>query len=113
MVEKSAVENQEAAEKNWGVYMIEASDGSLYTGITTDIQRRWSEHAGGKKGAKYFRGRSPKALVYFESGFCRSEATKLEAAIKKLNKPGKLRLIAMPKNEVEQIAWLQKDGGDA
>lgn len=106
MVEKSAAEDQIDAEKNWSVYMIEACDSTLYTGITTDMQRRWSEHSQGKRGAKYFRGRTPKALVYFETGFCRSEATKLELAIKKLNKPSKLRLIASTKNAVDQLNWL-------
>lgn len=106
MVEKSAVEEQSEAEKNWSVYMIEACDSSLYTGITTDMKRRWIEHSEGKKGAKYFRGRKPKALVYIETGYCRSEATKLEVAIKKLNKTSKLRLIASAKNAVDQLNWL-------
>ena len=50
----------------WYVYIVRASDQSLYTGITTDLERRLSEHQSGKAGAKYFRGRSAIEMVYSE-----------------------------------------------
>jgi putative endonuclease len=80
----------------WHVYIILCSDASLYTGITTDIDRRFAEHAnlsGAGKGAKYFRGRSPKEIIYSESGHTRSTASQREATLKKLSREQKLRLI--------------------
>ena len=90
----------------WYVYMIQASDGSLYTGITTDVDRRFQEHLGGneggklgekkgaKKGAKYFQGRKPEKVVYTEQGHDRSSASKREAEIKRLRREQKLALVA-------------------
>ncbi|MDH3979180.1 MAG: GIY-YIG nuclease family protein [Gammaproteobacteria bacterium] len=77
---------------DWQVYIILCTDNSLYTGITNDIERRLSQH-GGKQGAKYFRGRKPKQLVYLEAGHTRSSASRREADIKKLGRVEKLRLI--------------------
>ena len=84
---------------NWQVYIIVCTDNSLYTGITTDIKRRFREHAG-VQGAKYFRGRTPDKVVYLEGGHSRSTASKREAAIKKLLRADKLRLIASNSNEL-------------
>ncbi|MBT3710658.1 MAG: GIY-YIG nuclease family protein [Gammaproteobacteria bacterium] len=78
---------------HWFVYMIEADDGALYTGVTTDVERRFSEHCQGRKGAKYFRGRQPVAVVYQETGHTRSSACQREAEIKKLKREQKQRLI--------------------
>ncbi len=80
---------------NWQVYIILCSDDSLYTGITTDVERRFAQHAAGT-GAKYFRGRSPRRLVYLESGHDRSSAGRREAEIKKLRPGDKRQLIATP-----------------
>ncbi len=77
----------------WYVYIIQATDGSLYTGITTDIQRRFNEHLSSKQGAKYFQGRTPQKIVYAEDGHDRSSASKREAEIKKLRREQKLLLI--------------------
>jgi len=79
---------------NWQVYIILCSDDSLYTGITTDVDRRFSEHLDGT-GAKYFRGRSPRQLVYLETGHNRSSASRREAEIKRLRPVDKRRLIAV------------------
>ncbi len=79
--------------KTWFVYIIHCTDDSLYTGITTDIERRYKQH-GLQRGAKYFRGRQPKKLVYQENGHNRSSASKREIAIKKLSRANKLQLIA-------------------
>ena len=77
----------------WYVYIIRATDQSLYTGITTDVQRRFAEHQSGRAGAKYFRGRSPEEIVMVESGHDRSSASIREAQIKKLTREQKLELI--------------------
>ena len=78
----------------WYVYMIEVSDGSLYTGITTDVARRFREHRGSSRGAKYFRGRSPRALKYVEPQVDRSAASKREYEIKRLSATAKRALVA-------------------
>jgi putative endonuclease len=74
------------------VYVIEAGDGTLYTGITTDLARRWQQHASGR-GARYLRGRELRAVVFAEAGHDRASASRREAAIKKLSRPEKLALI--------------------
>lgn len=81
-----------ADSDNWSVYIILASDNTYYTGITTDMERRWLQHSN-NKGAKYFRGRSPVKVVYREEGFNRSTASIREAAIKKLSRKQKQQLI--------------------
>ena len=76
-------------EKTWWVYMIRTHNGQLYTGITTDIQRRWQQHLSGKGGARYFRTNKPQAVCFLEQHSDRSSASKREAAIKKLSKTEK------------------------
>ena len=78
----------------WFVYMIEASDGSLYTGITTDVQRRFKEHCSPEKGARFFRGRQPVKVVYTETHPDRSSALRREFAIKSLSRNEKIGLIS-------------------
>ena len=78
---------------NWQVYIILCSDNSLYTGITTDCERRFRHHAEGR-GAKYFRGRQPVQVVYLEHGHCRSSATRREAQIKAMDRADKELLVA-------------------
>ena len=83
------------ASTPWFVYIIESSDGLLYTGITTDVERRFREHQGllGKgKGAKFFRGRRPEAIVYTEAQSNRSDASRREAEIKKMSVSAKKAL---------------------
>lgn len=82
------------ARPGWQVYIILGDDGRLYTGITTDIERRWREHTQGPKGARYFRGRRPERLCYLESHPDRSSASRREYAIKQLNRREKEQLIA-------------------
>lgn len=77
----------------WHVYLIRCADGSLYTGITTDIARRLAEHRAGK-GAKYLKGRGPLALAYSRPIGDRATASREEARIKKLSKLQKEGLIA-------------------
>lgn len=80
------------SDSAWWVYIIECDDGALYTGITTDLLRRWSQHNQGQ-GAKYFRTRKPKAFVYQEACSNRSEASRREYQIKQLSRKEKLCLI--------------------
>jgi putative endonuclease len=80
--------------RNWSLYIIEASDASLYTGITTDVERRFAEHLEGPRGARYFNGRNPLRVIYREDGHSRSSASRREAEIKKLSRRAKQRLIA-------------------
>ncbi len=84
---------------NWQVYIILCTDDSLYTGITIDVARRFNQHAD-RQGAKYFRGRQPKQLVYVEIGHDRSSASKREIAIKKLARLEKLQLLVSDSNKV-------------
>jgi putative endonuclease len=78
--------------KPWSVYMIECDDGTLYTGVSTDVERRFQEHLDGGRGAKYFAGRKPVGIVFREDGHTRSSACQREAAIKKLSREKKLTL---------------------
>lgn len=77
----------------WYVYIIRASDERLYTGITTDVERRFGEHHDPRKGARFFRGRKPEEVVHTERHPDRSSALQREAFIKKLSRKLKLELI--------------------
>lgn len=79
-------------DKDWFVYILECADGTLYTGITNDLERRIAVHNGGK-GAKYTRGRGPVILRYFEILKGRSRATVRESEIKTMCKKDKLLLV--------------------
>lgn len=83
--------------------MILCTDNSLYTGITNDVARRFTQHAD-RQGAKYFRGRQPKQLVYVETGHDRSSAGKREIAIKKLPRFEKLQLLESENNKVDNFS---------
>jgi putative endonuclease len=79
---------------DWYVYILRCVDDSLYTGITTDVQRRLQEH-NSKDGsaARYTRSRQPVALVYQETASSRSEATRREMEIKAMDRAAKELLI--------------------
>lgn len=99
-----------SAESPWWVYIIRARSGKLYTGITTDVERRLGEHDdGGLKGARFFRGDPPQALVYREAADNRSAASRREAAIKALSRDAKLALIAGAQNE-PAVKGVSRDG---
>lgn len=78
----------------WWVYIVECSDKSMYTGITTDTDRRVMEHNTSTKGAKYTRSKRPVSLVYKEHCENRSIASKREYEIKKLKRADKLLLVS-------------------
>jgi putative endonuclease len=76
----------------WIVYMLHCADNTLYTGITTDMERRLAMHSNGT-GAKYTRGRTPLKLIYTEAHETQSQALKRERNIKALSRSQKLQLI--------------------
>lgn len=80
--------------REWTVYIVRCDDGSLYTGVTTEPDRRLAEHGGSGRGARYFNGRRPLRIEYREPHHTRSSACRREAEIKKLSRAGKLRLIS-------------------
>ena len=80
-------------ENTWHLYILRCGDGTLYTGITTDVEKRFEAHQSGK-GAKYTRGRGPLELVYRETCGTHSDALKREIQIKRLNREQKQALIA-------------------
>jgi predicted GIY-YIG superfamily endonuclease len=77
---------------SWTVYVLRCGDGSLYTGITNDLSRRLRAHGAGRA-SRYTRTRRPVRLVYRERRPTRSAALKREAAIKRLSRAAKLRLV--------------------
>jgi putative endonuclease len=78
----------------WHVYMIRTARGQLYTGISTDVQRRLAEHEQGRAGAKSLRGKGPLALVWQCEANDRSHASQLEYRIKQLSRQDKERLVS-------------------
>lgn len=83
-------------ENIWYLYILRCKDGTLYTGITTDVEKRFEAHRSGK-GAKYTRGRAPLELVYREQCGTHSDALKRELAVKALTREQKQALIASDK----------------
>jgi predicted GIY-YIG superfamily endonuclease len=90
---KSSVGLPAVTTGRWLIYILRCSDGSLYTGITNDLPKRLKAHAAGRA-SKYTRSRLPVKLAYSEPQKSKSVALKREAAIKRLTRPAKLRLIA-------------------
>lgn len=83
---------------DWRIYMVLCADGTLYTGITTDIERRLAQHNGIKKGgARYTRCRRPVELVWAERCDDRSGASRREYQVKRLSRQEKLTLISLNK----------------
>ena len=87
-------------EQMWYLYILRCRDGSLYTGISTDVEKRFEAHQAGR-GAKYTRGRGPLELVYRENCGDHSGALKRELEMKKLPRERKLRLIEEYENGTE------------
>jgi putative endonuclease len=102
-------ENEEAAQ--WSLYLICTAQASLYTGVTTDVQRRFAEHENRdnkNKGAKALRGKGPLKLVFKIVVGNRSDALKLEYKVKQLSRTDKQRLISRTSKLEELITWLQE-----
>ena len=83
-----------APVKTWWVYMVRAQNGNLYTGISTDPERRFQQHASGKGGARFFHSSPAQALVWRLRCADPSAALRREIALKKLTKKTKEALIA-------------------
>lgn len=76
------------------VYLLRCKDGTFYTGVTTDMNRRLKEHNSSTRGAKYTKSRRPVTLVYQEISASRSEAQKREYVLRHLSRAEKMRLAA-------------------
>ena len=98
------------SSNDWFVYMIRTNDAQVYTGITTDMARRWREHASGKTGARYFRGRKLVQLCYLEAEHNRSSASQREYAIKSLSPSAKRQLIAGQLAQTQALIILHQLG---
>lgn len=81
-----------SGKSKWFVYILKCGDGSLYTGITNDIKKRFEAHKSGK-GSKYVRSRKAKKIVHVETFKSKSKAMKREVAIKGLSRQEKLQLL--------------------
>ena len=77
----------------WVVYMVRCNDGTLYTGITNDLDRRIAAHNSARDGARYTRARQPVQLVYAKAAGSQSVAARLEYQIKKMTRAGKKQLV--------------------
>jgi putative endonuclease len=83
--------------RDWYLYMLRCRDGTLYTGITTDVERRLAEHRrSGSPGSKYLKGRAPLTLMLKEKVGDRRMALKAENMVKRLSKAQKEKIIAIP-----------------
>jgi len=81
------------SDKPWFLYVAQCSDGTLYTGVTTDVSRRIHEHNTGSRGAKYTKTRRPVKLIYWIDFENRSTAQKAECRFKKLTHAQKEKAI--------------------
>jgi predicted GIY-YIG superfamily endonuclease len=98
-----------ASSDKWLVYIVRCADGSLYTGITKDVNRRCQQHNAGTA-SRYTRSRCPVRLVYHEGHPSQSSALKREAAIKVMTRRGKLTMIQKrkkPSKGRHEIAHLE------
>ncbi|MED5462722.1 MAG: GIY-YIG nuclease family protein [Pseudomonadota bacterium] len=100
------------AEPAYSIYLVRCCDGSLYTGIATDVARRLKEHEASSRGAKFLRGKGPLTLVYTREIGDRSAATKVENAIKRLprhQKQDEATLSARITSVLSDIAAVSKE----
>lgn len=89
----------------WRLYILRTAGGMLYTGITNDVARRFSQHQQGK-GAKALRGKGPLELLFHCEAGDRSLASKLEYQVKQLKRHEKIRLVEHQPESLD--AWLQR-----
>ena len=104
-----AEENEEAAK--WSLYLVRTAEGSLYTGVSTDVERRLSEHENKdkkNKGAKALRWKGPLTMVFKIVVGNKSDALMLEYKIKQLSRIDKERLISCTTELEELKTWLQR-----
>jgi putative endonuclease len=89
----------------WSLYLVRCRDGSLYTGITTDVERRFAAHCNGT-GAKYLRGKGPLTLEFSCEIGDKSAALRLEHLVKRLGKEQKEAIVRKPETDVESLLAL-------
>ena len=94
-------------ESQWYLYVLRCGDGTLYTGITTDVEKRFAAHQEGK-GAKYTRGRGPLEILYREACASHSEALKREYAFKQLPREQKLSFLQQAEKNGKMTNCLDK-----
>jgi len=83
------------SSSDWHIYLVRSADGRLYTGISTDVPRRFAEHsAASGRGARALRGKGPLQLVYHDRVGDRAVALRLEHRLKRLPKAGKESIVA-------------------
>ncbi|MGI9204131.1 MAG: GIY-YIG nuclease family protein [Woeseiaceae bacterium] len=91
----------------YSVYLVRCCDGSLYTGIATDVARRVTEHQDSKRGARFLRGKGPLTLVYQREIGNRSLASKIESRVKRLPKAEKTNVELLSKRIGSFVAQLE------
>ena len=94
----------------FSLYIVRCADGSLYTGIATDVEKRIAEHRAGLRGAKYLRGKGPLEIVFAEPAGDRAAASRLEYRVKRMTREQKLELIA-GERALEELLGDQVVGG--
>ena len=99
---RNALPGNESIVTTWSVYLLRCADGSIYTGIATDVSRRLAEHEDSEKGAKYLRGRGPLELVFHQEIGDRSLALRIEHRIKRLPKDCKEDVARLP-DRIEKL----------
>lgn len=91
---EASIDTAETRVHSWHVYIVATAAGLLYTGISTDPERRLREHETGRKGARSLRGKGPLQIVFTAPAADRSAASILEARIKRLSRAQKLQLVS-------------------
>lgn len=105
-----AMTSQNGQATRWSLYLIRTGEGSLYTGVSTDVQRRLAEHENRdrkNRGAKALRGKGPLELVFNIVVGGRSAALKMEYRVKQLSRIEKEQLISSTLKIEELETWLQ------
>ena len=95
------------SDRVWFLYLVRTGQGSLYTGITIDVMKRFAEHEQGKKGAKYLRANGPLQLVYSVELGSRSLASKAEYRLKRLAKSQKESIVKKSLTRAELLQRLK------
>ncbi|WP_353667815.1 GIY-YIG nuclease family protein [Marinomonas sp. THO17] len=107
MTDSNQMKVMDKAESVWSLYIIKTRLNTLYTGISTDVGRRFKEHSGdSKKGARYLRGKGPLELVWQHRVDSKSQALMIENRIKKLNRQQKQNLIA---GKIDPLSLLSEE----
>lgn len=94
------------ASSNWSLYLVRCADGSLYTGISTDVERRLREHSSGARGAKFLRGRGPLTLAFEYRIGDRSLASRIEHRVKRLPAADKRQPAELARRVEQMLAEL-------